>query len=70
MSVSDRRIRLGRLQVYIEPRDAWIGAYVAAAAVYVCPAPFLVLRWTRRNAAGLSMTSMEAHMAQVGGRRG
>jgi hypothetical protein len=39
----------GRLRVYIEPRDAWIGCYVSNDAVYVCPLPFLVFRWTRRG---------------------
>ncbi len=36
-----------RLEVYIELRDAWVGAYVAREAVYVCPLPFLVLRIAR-----------------------
>jgi hypothetical protein len=36
-----------RLRIYLEPRDAWIGVYVAPKAVYVCPLPFLVLRWQR-----------------------
>jgi hypothetical protein len=44
-----RRLRLGRLSVYIEPRDAWIGAYVARDAVYLLLMPFLVLRWQRGN---------------------
>lgn len=42
-----RRLTLGRLQVYAEPRDWWVGVYVAPAAVYVCPLPCLVLRWSR-----------------------
>lgn len=42
-----RRLRFGRLAVYLEPRDVWIGVYVAPGAVYVCPLPLLVLRWTR-----------------------
>jgi hypothetical protein len=37
-----------RLSVYLEPRDLWIGAYVAPHAVYVCPLPCLVFRWIRR----------------------
>ena len=37
----------GRLRVYIERRDAWIGCYVANDAVYVCPLPFVVIRWSR-----------------------
>lgn len=43
-----RRLHLGRLSVYIEPRDLWIGLYVAPKAVYVCPLPLLVFRWDRR----------------------
>lgn len=46
-----RRLRLGRLAVYLEPRDLWIGVYVAPAAVYVCPVPLLVLRWSRAGTA-------------------
>jgi hypothetical protein len=44
-----KRLRLfrGRLVIYIEPRDAWIGAYIAEDYVYVCPVPFLVVRWSR-----------------------
>ena len=42
------RLTAGRLQVYIEPRDMWVGAYVAPAAVYVCPLPMLVFRWSRK----------------------
>ncbi len=36
-----------RLRLYIEPRDAWIGAYIAPQAIYVCPLPFVVIRWQR-----------------------
>lgn len=42
-----RRLHVGRLAVYLEPRDLWIGAYVAIDAVYVCLLPVLVFRWTR-----------------------
>lgn len=42
-----RRLHFGRLSVYLEPRDLWVGAYVASTAVYVCPLPILVLRWDR-----------------------
>lgn len=46
--MASRRLRLGRrLEVYLEPRDIWVGVYVAEAAVYVCPLPLLVLRWSR-----------------------
>lgn len=46
-----RRLKAGRLAVYVEPRDIWIGAYVATNAVYVCPLPLLVIRWSRRGEA-------------------
>lgn len=42
-----KRYVRGRLAVYIEPRDAWFGVYVSPGAVYVCPLPFVVLRWQR-----------------------
>ena len=42
-----RRLRLGRLSVYVELRDVWVGAYIARDAIYVCPLPLLVLRWDR-----------------------
>ena len=41
------RMHVGRLQIYADPRDAWVGAYLARDALYVCPVPFAVLRWTR-----------------------
>jgi len=50
MKLSDRRIRLGRLQLYIEPRDLWVGAFVDPEVLYVCPLPCLVARWTRTAA--------------------
>ena len=36
-----------RVYVYFEPRDLWVGAYVAEDAVYVCILPTLVIRWRR-----------------------
>jgi hypothetical protein len=45
-----RRLTLGRVAVYLEPRDAWIGAYIDPRAIYICPLPFVVLRWDRRRA--------------------
>src|SRR5258708_5164872 len=39
---------VGRLRIYVEPRDAWIGVYAAPHAVFVCPLPFLVIRWDKR----------------------
>jgi len=40
-------VSAGRLRVYFEPRDWWIGVYVAVGYVYVCPLPTLVIRWAR-----------------------
>lgn len=40
-------LHIGRLGVYVERRDLWIGAFIAPDAVYVCPLPTLVLRWQR-----------------------
>jgi hypothetical protein len=37
----------GRVEIYIEVRDLWIGAYVSSDAVYVCPLPCLVIRIAR-----------------------
>jgi len=42
-----RRWQLGRLAAYLEPRDVWVGVYVAEQAVYVCPLPCVVVRWSR-----------------------
>jgi hypothetical protein len=44
-----KRLTVGRMQVYLEPRDLWVGAYVAPDAIYVCPLPLLVFRWARRR---------------------
>jgi hypothetical protein len=43
-----RHRRFGRLLIYVEPRDAWVDVYVAPTAVYVCPVPFVVIKWSRR----------------------
>ena len=40
---------LRRLDVLIEPRDAWVGVYVGPQAVYVCPVPFLAFQWQRQG---------------------
>lgn len=37
----------GRVEIYLEPRDVWVGVYVSDAAVYVCPLPFVVFRISR-----------------------
>jgi len=31
-------------RIYLEPRDAWVGAYISKTAIYICPVPFLVIR--------------------------
>lgn len=49
-NIIDRRARIGRVQIYIEPRDIWMGVYVAPNAVYVCPLPLVVIRWDRKIA--------------------
>lgn len=41
------RLRIGRLSLYVEPRDVWVGLYAAPDAFYVCPLPTVVLRWQR-----------------------
>lgn len=41
--------RIGRLSLVLEPRDLWLGVYVAPRAVYVCVIPCLPLRWERRR---------------------
>lgn len=51
-----RRLSVGRAALYLELRDLWVGAYVAPAAVYVCPLPAVVCKWTRRNPAPASTT--------------
>lgn len=53
----------GRLVMYIEPRDAWIGLYLARDAVYVCLLPFLVIRWQRR-ASGDELVRRGAHVTR------
>ncbi len=55
--MSARRLRFlrsaqfpaGRLQVYIEPRDLWVGLFIAPAAAYLLLLPCLVIRWATRS---------------------
>ncbi len=47
MNIAARRARIGRFQLYVEPRDLWVGVFVGPDAVYICPLPCLVLRMTR-----------------------
>ncbi|MGS2645923.1 hypothetical protein [Streptosporangium sp. G12] len=48
--MSARRLRIGRLSIYLEPRDLWVGLYIAPTALYFCPLPVLVLKWDRQEA--------------------
>ena len=41
----------GRLWLIFEPRDIWLGVFVAPKAVYVCLVPCLPVKWERRRAA-------------------
>jgi len=41
-----------RVSLLFEPRDVWVGVYVAEAAVYVCPLPTLVIVIQRGTYAG------------------
>jgi hypothetical protein len=45
-AVLRRRWQVGALSVYLEPRDAWIGLYRGDEALFWCPVPFLVVRWS------------------------
>jgi len=36
-----------RVSIGVEPRDFWVGVFVAPDAVYVCPLPCLVVRLAR-----------------------
>ena len=31
-------------QIYIEPRDWWVGLYISDVALYVCPLPCIVIK--------------------------
>jgi hypothetical protein len=35
---------VGRVEIFLFWRDAWVGVFVSDFAVYVCPLPFLVIR--------------------------
>jgi hypothetical protein len=41
------RLQVGRLSIYFEPRDIWVGVFMGPSAIYVCPLPMLVVRWWR-----------------------
>jgi hypothetical protein len=40
-------IRVGRVSIYFEPRDLWVGVYVSRQHLFVCPLPAVVIRWAR-----------------------
>lgn len=46
----------GRLLVYIDPREVWMGVSFSEDSyyVYVCPLPMLVIRWERKKSWGWS----------------
>lgn len=44
-----RRLHLGWWSIYLDPRDWWIGVYIAPNAIYICPLPTLVIRRQRRK---------------------
>ena len=44
---ADHDVRRPRVAIYVEPRDVWVGVYVAWEAVYICPLPMIVIRWAR-----------------------
>jgi hypothetical protein len=46
-NLSDHRLRAGRIEIYVEPRDLWTGVYIDPKAVYVCPLPTLVIKVPR-----------------------
>lgn len=45
--------RRSRVEIYLEPRDVWVGVFVAPVksgqrgAIYICPLPCLVIRISR-----------------------
>lgn len=41
-------MKIGPVDVYIEPRDLWVGYYRGDDHHYVCPLPTVVLRWRRK----------------------
>lgn len=45
--LSTRLLRWGRFSLILEPRDCWIGVFVAPHAVYVVLIPCLPIRWAR-----------------------
>jgi hypothetical protein len=49
MGEDERTRAWQRFRVYIEPRDAWVGVYNSPAAVYVCPLPFVVIRYRKQR---------------------
>lgn len=36
-----------RWRLEFQPRDMWVGVYIARSDIYVCLVPMLVIRWRR-----------------------
>ena len=47
--LSTALLHWGRFWIVFEPRDIWVGVFVARKAVYVCPVPCLVVKWERKR---------------------
>jgi hypothetical protein len=47
--LSTRLVKAGRFSVVFEPRDCWVGVYVAPHAVYVVLVPCVAFRWARQD---------------------
>lgn len=48
LSVGTRNVEWA--QIYLEPRDWWIGLYIADTAFYLCPLPCVVIKiWRGRT---------------------
>jgi hypothetical protein len=43
-AINDSR---GRMEMYLEWRDIWVGAFISPDAVYICPLPLCVIRISR-----------------------
>lgn len=56
--------RRGQLEVQVNLRDLWVGVFVDPRAVYVCPLPCVVLRFSRGSTED-PMTFMREEMAKA-----
>jgi hypothetical protein len=41
------RLHVGKVQIYFDFKDWWIGYYRGEFSSFVCPIPTLVFRWYR-----------------------